>query len=146
MEITNEQRLNSKLDEIALIYANYNKNAKPVEQIENYTKCGILITEAKRLIEELKIEIINMEKISKKASVEEMKQARNLIELCQLPGLNFSQLKQIIESLRELHNGIPTTAIINEGVEEEIIYDEVDVDIDDITEIDDDVKEIQNAA
>jgi len=129
MNQSTESRLNDVLDEIAIIYSSYDENNTPLKKINSYNKCSLLITEAKRLIEELKIEIINMDNNPKKASQSQMQQAQTLIDLLQLPGLKFDHLKQIIVSLREIDNEIPSKATIIDNIEKEILYDEVEIDI-----------------
>jgi len=126
---SNEDRLTSTLTDISLIYADYKQNNSPAKKIDSYNKCNLLIQESKRLIEELKIEIINMDKNSNKATREQLNQAKLYIELAQLPGLHFDQLKQIIVSLREMHNAIPTEPNVVDDIENEIFCDVDDLNL-----------------
>ena len=126
---SNEDRLTSTLTDISLIYADYKQHNSPAKKIDSYNKCNLLIQESKRLIEELKIEIINMDKNSNKATREQLNQAKLYIELAQLPGLRFDQLKQIVVSLREMHNAIPTEPNVVDDIENEIFCDVDDLNL-----------------
>lgn len=126
---TNEQKLNALINNITINYANMNDISTSKTKIQKYTECCQMITMAKKLIEELKIEIINMDSNKEKVTREQMSEAKKLNELLQLPGLNFDMLKQIIESLKSMQNSIPTEVTITSNLENEIHvedFDEID--------------------
>ena len=126
---TNEQKLNALINNITINYANMNDISTSKTKIQKYTECCQMITLAKKLIEELKIEIINMDNNKEKITREKMSEAKKLNELLQLPGLNFDMLKQIIESLKSMQNSIPTEVTITSNLENEIHvedFDEID--------------------
>ncbi len=124
METSNEQKLVELLDNITINYKNQDENNTLVKKTQKYNECVVMIKEAKRLIEELKIEIINMDNGTQTATPAQISETNTLIELVQISGSNFDDLKQIIESLRHIHNTIPTETTIIDNIENDICYED----------------------
>jgi hypothetical protein len=125
---TTEDKLSDVLNEIALTYSDYKRSSSPSGKIDIYNKCNNLISVAKRLIEELKIDIINMDSNTDKATRRQLDQANLYIELAQLPAFDFNQQKQIIVELKEIYKGIPTGTTVIDNVHERQ-SDDGDIDI-----------------
>lgn len=118
MDLSSEAKLIDIRNQITLIYTDYDKNDTLSKRIVSYNKCMILIAEAKKLIEELQIKIVNINSNVKYATREQMKRANNLTMLLQIPGLTFDNLIQIVEEQRTISNSIPTTATVVENIED----------------------------
>lgn len=123
MDLSSEAKLIDIRNQITLIYTDYDKNDTLSKRIVSYNKCMILIAEAKKLIEELQIKIVNINSNVKYATREQMKRANNLTMLLQIPGLTFDNLIQIVEEQRAISNSIPTTATVVENIEDGVWCD-----------------------
>jgi len=121
-----ERRLVDLIDQTTLIYTDYDNNNTPSKKIISYNKCMVLITEAKKLIEEIKIEVNDVDK-NIQPTTKQMNRLNTLIELLQISNLNVNELMQIIEELLVMKNNIPTTVTIIDNVEKEVLYDEYEL-------------------
>lgn len=125
MALSNEKALGELIDQISLTYIDYGtKNTQG--KINSRDECIILVNKAKTKIEDLKIEIINLDKDTKNATKKQIDQVNDLIMYSQLPNLSFDNLRQIITELKAVYNAIPETVNVIHNVEDEIIFDEID--------------------
>lgn len=120
---TTEDKFADNRTDIDLLIADYKAQSSAAKKIDAFNRLDILIKRQKQLIEDLKIEVINMDKNPSKATREQLSNAKMYIELAQMPNFSFDQLKQIITALREINNAIPTTAEVFDNIENEIAYD-----------------------
>ena len=82
-----------------------------------------LATEAKDLIDLLKIEISNLD--TSKVGKTQQSNIKKLEELLSCPNLNYDELMKIVQQFRSISAGLPTTTEIKDNVEKEVmIYDE----------------------
>lgn len=125
MELSNSTRLVTLMNNFSVAYTDYGSNES------KFNECMTLIRDSKKLIEELKIELVDMNKNTQMATTAQMERVNVLINLIQIPNLTFDNLKQIIDELQTIHNSIPTTVTVIDNVENELIFD----DIDDISDI-----------
>ena len=121
-----ETRLVDLIDQITLIYTDYDNNNTSSKKIISYNKCMVLITEAKKLIEEIKIEVSDVDK-NIQPTTKQLNRLNILIELLQISNLNVNELMQIIKELLVMKNNIPTTTTIIDNVEKEVLYDEYEL-------------------
>ena len=126
METSNAIRLNDLLNQITLIYTDYDNNNTALKKIKSYNKCKLLLDEANRILEELKIERININKNTRFATREQMNKANMYIDLLQIPNSNYDTVKQITEELDAIYKSIPETAKIIDNIENDVSYDDID--------------------
>jgi hypothetical protein len=126
MAMSIERQLSDLITQIEVIFTDYNNNNTLSKKITSYKKCDILLKEARKLIEELKIEIINLDKITTLPTRDQSEKAKVLVDLLQIPSTNFDAVISIVKDLKAIHNGIPTSAEIIENVESEVVYDDLE--------------------
>lgn len=122
MNLSNSTRLVNTMNQFSLAYADYD-----IKKESKFNECMTLIRDSKKLIEELKIELIDMNKNTQMATKTQMERVNVLINLMQIPNLTFDNLKQIIDELKTIHNSIPTTVTVVDNVENELIFDDIDI-------------------
>jgi hypothetical protein len=129
--MSTEKQLCDLITQIEIIYTDYNNTNTPAKKIQSYKKCEILLKQAKTLIEELKSEIIMLDQraIPVDKGVNQAERANVLVDLIQIPNTNFDSVRKIIEELKSIYNGLPTSTVVIDNVESEIVYDEL-VEID----------------
>ena len=134
-EMPTEQKLHLLLASIMINYNNINKNNTNKAK---YAECYKMIIEAKKLIEELKIEIINLDSIEEKATPEKMLEINRLTDLLQVSSLSFDMIRQIIVSLKKIQNALPDDVVVVNNLEKEIHIEKSELDKhDDFDEIED---------
>ena len=131
MEQSIEKRLSDLITQIELIYTDYNNNDTNSKKIQSYRKCDVLLKQAKNLIEELKIEIINLDQtfVLSQMDPTQTNRIETLIDLLQMPSTNFDSIVKIYRELKMIYSGIPTTVTIIDNVENEVVYDDLELDI-----------------
>lgn len=131
MEQSIEKRLSDLITQIELIYTDYNNNDTNSKKIQSYRKCDVLLKQAKNLIEELKIEIINLDQTFALNEIDPSQTNRieTLIDLLQMPNTNFDSVVKIYRELKMIYAGIPTTITIVDNVENEVVYDDLELEI-----------------
>ncbi|XWV26215.1 hypothetical protein QJ857_gp0861 [Tupanvirus soda lake] len=126
---TSSKRLNSIMDEIALISIDtQNLGKKPLQmekKLQNYTKGNILIEEATQLIEKLEQEIQNMD--FSKADKSQINKVNEYIDILQRTNPRFDEVMYIVEQLKAISAGLPVTTEIHDHIENEVIHEHEEI-------------------
>lgn len=126
---SSEQRLTRLMDEIGMIYLQSKSKEDQTLQkkLENYQNGTLLLSEAKKLLDELQNDVSTID--TSKISKSQITHAKKYIELLSAPNLNFTEVMRITTELKKMAAGIPTTTNVNDNVEKEvIIYEEQDIE------------------
>jgi hypothetical protein len=114
------------MSEISMICIDSQKKLTLEKKLENYTKGTLLISEANELIEKLQNEITNMD--TSKINKTNFGKVNEYIDLLSVNNPNFDEVLYIIEQFRAINSGLPVTAQINDNIEQEVIYEEHEVE------------------
>lgn len=120
-----EQKLNEYMTQITSIYAE-SVNEKILEKkFANYNQITILVTESKKLIDELLNEIKNID-----VNISDTTKIANINELVSvLDGKpNFSETMYVVNEFQKIMNSLPQLSTINDNIEKDVIYEEQIVD------------------
>jgi len=121
--ISDSQRLNhiiTQVKTIAIDSHNHNhKNKNLSKKLEDYNKTNILITEASRLIEKLENEIMAMNNVSATNDPQIGNNIQEFIDLLSDSTINFDENMYIIEQLKLINAGLPTTTQIIDNVQQD---------------------------
>jgi len=124
MEST-EQKLNDYMSQISCIYAE-SINEKTLEKkFATHNQVNILITEAKKLIDELLNEIKNIN-----VNISDSTKIANINELISILDVapNFSETMYVVHEFHKIMNSLPQISTINDNIEKDVIYEEQIVD------------------
>ena len=122
-----EKRLVQLMSDISLIYVLSKEDQSLQKKFEHYQNANVLIPEAKKLIDDLQSEVYNLD--MSKVDKSHTPNAKKLADLLTTPNLNFKEVAYIVKELKQMANGLPTTANVNDNMEKEVvIYEEQDVD------------------
>lgn len=126
---TSSKKLENILKDVDMILLDSHNNSKfPVtleKKLQNYKKGTLLIDEAVQLIENMKEEIKNLD--TSKADKSQSSKINQFIDLLSIPNQKFDQVLYLVEQLHTICAGIPTTAQIHDIVDQEVIYEELEV-------------------
>ncbi len=120
-----EQKLNEYMTQITSIY-DESVNEKILEKkFANYNQITILVTESKKLIDELLNEIKNID-----VNISDTTKIANINELVSvLDGKpNFSETMYVVNEFQKIMNSLPQLSTINDNIEKDVIYEEQIVD------------------
>ncbi len=126
---TSSKKLEKNLKEIDMILIDAHNSGKfPVQlekKLQNYKKGTLLIEETVQLIEDMKEEIKNLD--ITKADKTQNSKINELIDLLSIPNQKFDQVLYLVEQLRAICAGIPTSSKIHDITDQEVIYEELEV-------------------
>jgi hypothetical protein len=120
---TTYKRLSDLQTEIADIYKVYQlENMALSKRIELYNKATMMITEARKLLADLKNEIAATD-VTKSVTKNDIANMNKWTDMMSYPNLNFDELLEMVNNIKMISNGLPTTAKIIDNVEHEVIHD-----------------------
>ena len=120
-----DQRLTGLMSDISLIYLESKEKQTLQKKLENYTNGMTLINEAKQAIESLQTQVANLDMGN--ADKTQIANANRLIEILSTPNLNFKEVMNIVQQLRQISAGLPNAPKITNNTEKEVIYEMQDV-------------------
>lgn len=129
-----DNKINDSVKEIQMLYMEscQSKN-KPMlfeKKLQNYTKCNILIDEAIKLISDLDSEIKNMDiqQISPlHLNAYQSRKIDEYIDMLSTTNPKIDEILEITNQLRAISKGLPMTCEIIDNIEQEVIYEETEI-------------------
>lgn len=112
-------------NQIDTLFIESRKNPNFEKKYEYYLQCQDLHRESTKLIDELQILVNGLGTAPNRPTAEKINQ---YIELLEVDNLNFSEVLHIIGELNAYNNAIPHIVTVQDNMDQEIIYEEQDVE------------------
>ena len=125
----NNKKLTDLMNEISVMYVESIGTLTMQKKMENYNKASIMIEEAEKLIDTLQKEITDLPQ-NKITKIKMSRIINELVKFLEAPQLKFSEVLSIVQELRTICNSLPTSVHVSNNLEQEIVYEENDVEID----------------
>ena len=123
-----DQRLVNLMTDINLIYLEAKEKKTDLQKkLEHYTNGITLISEAEQLLDLLQNQIAGLDMT--KADKSQVGNAKSLIETLSIPNLNYKELINIVQQLKQISAGLPNTPKITDNMEKDALYEEQEVDV-----------------
>lgn len=116
------KKLQDIMSQIQIIYMDSKQKITFEKKLENYEKANLYINEAVQLIEKLQNDINNIN--NTKTDPAQIARVNQFIDMLSMNNPKFEEVLYIVQQLRAINAGLPTTTQITDNVEQEIIYDE----------------------
>jgi|SRR5271154_1926912 len=120
-----EHKLNDLMSQIMCIYTESMSEKTLEKKFANYNQVNILITETKKLIDELLNEVKNIN-----INISDPTKISNINELISILDVepNFGETMHVIKEFHKIMNSLPHISTINDNIEKDVIYEEQIVD------------------
>lgn len=123
----NSEKLAKLMRDIGLLYLDAKKDTSLQKKLECYENGKVMINEAKTLMDLLHKEINDLDL----SNVDKAKtgNAKTLVELLNMPNLNFREVLDISLSLKQIASGLPANVEKIDNMEKEVVvYEEQNID------------------